>query len=211
MLDAGRIAGERVVFATTREALSVAIERRPDGDVLWLEPGVPACAPWAEGIEEIRDALGLPDAGLAEWALPSITGERDLLLALRDLRALHALRPDHDRLARAATARGLRGICAVSAATVEPGSAIHSRFFAPHFGIPEDAVTGSVHSALAVWLVQAGRLGSRGRAAFTAEQGDVLGRPGRLDVELWREGGRVVRVRVGGRAVTVLSGHIGLP
>jgi PhzF family phenazine biosynthesis protein len=210
MLDAGRIPGPRVVFATTRDVLSVAIEHRPDGAVLWLEPSVPACAPYPESTDEIRRALGLRDADLAAWAAPSLTGERDLLLAVRDLDTLHALGPDHDRLARVGTERGLRGVCAVSAVTVEPGSAIHSRFFAPHFGIPEDIVTGSVHSALAVWLFEAGRLAGEERASFTAEQGDVLGRPGRLAVEVRAEGGRVAGVRVGGRAVTVLAGRLRL-
>ncbi len=39
----------------------------------------------------------------------------------------------------------------------------------------------------------------------------MLGRPGRLRVELWVEGGRPVRVRVGGEAVTVLTGTLRLP
>jgi predicted PhzF superfamily epimerase YddE/YHI9 len=49
---------------------------------------------------------------------------------------------------------------------------------------------------------------SADRAAFTAEQGDGLGRPGRLRVELETTAGRVTRVRVGGQAVTVLSGSL---
>ena len=44
----------------------------------------------------------------------------------------------------------------VSRETVEPCSRSHCRFFAPHYGLPEDIVTGSVHSALAVWLLDAG-------------------------------------------------------
>jgi predicted PhzF superfamily epimerase YddE/YHI9 len=41
-----------------------------------------------------------------------------------------------------------------------------------------------------------------------AEQGDFLGRPGRLAVELHLTGGRPARVRVGGEAVTVLTGRL---
>ena len=72
-------------------------------------------------------------------------------------------------------------------------------------------MTGSVHSSLAVWLFGAGRLPlSGGTASFTAEQGDSLGRPGRLAVELRVAGGRPAAVRVGGRAVTVLAGSMRL-
>ena len=92
-----------------------------------------------------------------------------------------------------------------------PGSRTHSRFFAPHLGIPEDPVTGSVHAAIPVWLWEAGVLRAEGGIArFTAEQGDGLGRPGRLRIELSLEGGRPARVRVGGEAVTVLTGTLRL-
>ena len=46
--------------------------------------------------------------------------------------------------------------------TVEPASVSHCRFFAPTFGIPEDIVTGSVHSPLALWLAEAGVVSLRG-------------------------------------------------
>ena len=106
----------------------------------------------------------------------------------------------------------LRGFCVVARETVEPTSAVHSRFFAPHFGIPEDVVTGSVHSPMAAWLYAAGVVpGTDGRAAFTAEQGDGLGRPGRLSLEVDLSGESVTRVRIGGAAVTVLRGVIRVP
>jgi len=134
------------------------------------------------------------------------------LLPVTNLATLHALRPELGRLAEIGTALRLRAFCLVSPETVEPSSGAHSRFFAPQFGIPEDIVTGSVHSSLAVWLQEAGRLRERdGIAAFTAEQGDVLGRPGRLAVEVHTTEGRASRVRVGGRAVTVLTGRLYLP
>ena len=47
-----------------------------------------------------------------------------------------------------------------------------------------------------------------GRVTFTAEQGDGLGRPGRLQVELTVKAGHAARVRVGGSAVTVLTGTL---
>jgi PhzF family phenazine biosynthesis protein len=97
----------------------------------------------------------------------------------------------------------------VSRETVDPGSGSHCRFFAPHYGIPEDIVTGSVHSSLGVWLLEAGTLpAANGRLVFTAEQGDGLGRPGRLQVELTVKAGHAARVRVGGSAVTVLTGTL---
>ena len=212
LLDAGRVPGERVVFETTQGVLPVVIERRADGPVLWLEPPVPACRRFDRPLPDVLAALGLAPSDLGGWARPAVTPDTDLLLPVDRLAVLHALTPDFARLRDLGTALGLRAFCAVSMETLESTSTAHSRFFAPQFGIPEDIVTGSVHSSLAVWLHEAGRLrGTAGVAAFTAEQGDVLGRPGRLAVELHAKGGRAQRVRVGGRAVTVLTGRLRTP
>jgi PhzF family phenazine biosynthesis protein len=138
-----------------------------------------------------------------------VTPDGDLLLPVRDLATLRALDPDMRRLAALRTAQHARGVGVVSRETVEAGSETHCRFFAPHYGVAEDIVTGSVHSAIGAWLLEAGALPTGdGRVVFTAEQGDGLGRPGRLQVELTVAGGHAARVRVGGRAVTVLSGSL---
>ncbi len=212
LLDAGRVKGDGVVFDTTQGLLRVAVERRPDGAVLWLEPPLPDCAPFQKSLDAVLGALGLPAAKLAAWAQPARTPDTDLLLAVRDLETLRGLEPDSPRLAALGASLGLRAFCLVTRETVDPTSATHCRFFAPQFGIAEDIVTGSVHSSLAVWLLEAGCLPESGDvAAFTAEQGDGLGRPGRLAVEVRRHGGRATGVRVGGRAVIVLSGRLRLP
>ncbi len=71
-----------------------------------------------------------------------------------------------------------------------------SRFFAPAVGIPEDPVTGSSHCTLVPYW--AGRLGRR---TLTARQ--LSPRGGELFLEHAGD-----RVRIGGRAVTFLSGEI---
>ncbi|MBI4591742.1 MAG: PhzF family phenazine biosynthesis protein [Candidatus Rokubacteria bacterium] len=60
--------------------------------------------------------------------------------------------------------------------------------------------------------LNAGLLTATGNVArFQAEQGDFLGRPGRLTLELHVVNGQPARVRVGGQAVTVLAGTIRIP
>ena len=212
LLEAGRVPGSHVTFETPSGPLRVELQRDDRGTLMWLEPPLPACKLFDGDAVEILEVLGLARAGLGGWARPAVTPDGDLLLPVRDLATLRALQPDMSRLAALRTTQHARGVCCVSRETVEAGSGSHSRFFAPHYGIPEDIVTGSVHSSLAVWLLEAGAVSrADGRAVFTAEQGDGLGRPGRLQVELTVAGGRATRVRVGGRAVTVLSGSLRHP
>lgn len=210
LVEADRVTGERVVFETLGGPLPVAIEAGPDGVTFWLEPALPVCTPFAGVLSDLLYYLGMDGCG--PWAPAVLTSERDVLIPAESLARLRALGPDLHGLGTVARAADLRGVCVVAREGVSPGSQTHARFFAPHYGIPEDIVTGSVHAAIPLWLWEAGCLRAPGGVArFTAEQGDVLGRPGRLVIELHVPGGHPVRVRVGGRAVTVLSGHLRLP
>ena len=67
----------------------------------------------------------------------------------------------------------------------------------------EDPVTGSVHASLAMYLHRLGVVPER----FVAEQGDLMGRPGRLYLEAGGQAGND-GPRVGGRAVSVFAGEI---
>ncbi len=79
-----------------------------------------------------------------------------------------------------------------------PGSQVDcvSRYFAPSYGIPEDPVTGSIHSALVPYW--ASRLNKSKVHAYQASQ-----RGGDLFCEHMGE-----RVLIGGRAVKYLTGRI---
>jgi trans-2,3-dihydro-3-hydroxyanthranilate isomerase len=211
LIEAGWLRGDQVRFDTPSGLLRVEITRDDAGVLMWLQPPAPACRPFSGDVAPVLEALGLSRTALGTWARPAVTPDEDLLLPVRDLATLQGLDPDMRRLGALRAGQRARGVCVVSRQTVEPGSGTHCRFFAPHYGLPEDIVTGSVHSALGAWLVEAAALTvSDGRARFIAEQGDGLGRPGRLEVEVTADGARVSRVRVGGRAVTALSGSLRL-
>jgi trans-2,3-dihydro-3-hydroxyanthranilate isomerase len=210
LVESGRLRSDRVGFETLSGSLHASVVAGKSRRLIWLEPRVPELHPFSGQLAHIREALGLSAA--AGWAHAVTTPDHDLLIPVAGLEALQALRPNLVALGEVATHAGLRGICVVSRETVDESSATHCRFFAPHFGIPEDIVTGSVHSSIGIWLFHEGLLHANGALAdFIAEQGDGLGRPGRLRVELQLQEGTVTRVRVGGSAVTVLTGSLAVP
>ena len=115
----------------------------------------------------------------------------DYLVLVKDAGAVRRAAPDFGRLGKI-SARGV----IVTAASDETRFDFVSRFFAPAAGIDEDPVTGSAHSCLApFWQA---RLGKAEMDAFQASA-----RGGVLKVRV--EGNRV---RIGGRAVTVLRGEL---
>ena len=207
--ETGGLTRDRVVFDTLGGLLPVTITSEPEGVMIWLEPALPDCSAYPEPLSPVLEALGLTADGLGAWARPALTGEGDLLIPAAGLGVLKSVSPDMTRLARLGNERRLRGFCLTARETFDPDSLISSRFFAPHYGIPEDPVSGSVHAAIPLWLWEAGLLRADGDVIrFQAEQGNILGRPGQLSVELHLADGRPSRVRVGGQAVIVLSGNL---
>ena len=115
----------------------------------------------------------------------------DYLVELESDDAVHALDPDHARL-RTIPVRGV----IVTSKSSEPEFDFVSRFFAPGSGVDEDPVTGSAHCCLTPhWSSQ---LGKTSMTAFQASKRGGVVRV-RLDGD---------RVKLGGRAVTVLRGEL---
>ncbi len=83
---------------------------------------------------------------------------------------------------------------------------------ARHFGLPpdtyEDPFTGSATGAMAAYCWCHGLIE---KPRFTAQQGHTMGRPGTANVEVIGPAEDIESVRVGGAAVTVLTGVLTLP
>jgi predicted PhzF superfamily epimerase YddE/YHI9 len=99
------------------------------------------------------------------------------------------LKPDFQQLVRANT-RGV--ICTSKSETYD----FVSRFFAPAVGVNEDPVTGSAHTMLIPYWS-----GVLGKNELTAKQVSARG-----GIVFCKNCG--VRVEIGGKAVTYLSGKI---
>ena len=131
------------------------------------------------------------------------------IVPVRDLDALARSRLDSgaaDLLLRDAWARQIYPI------TPGPnGSGVDARvrMYATGVGISEDPATGSAAAALAGYLAR--RVGGDGTHRWRIEQGVEMGRPSRIEAEADVRGGAVTAVRVGGRAVAVSRGMLGMP
>lgn len=132
-----------------------------------------------------------------------------LYVPVRRLHTLFSLKPNFFAMSQFLTNRKLLGMCVFSTETVERTSAVHSRFFAPPVGINEDPVTGSANGPLGVYLFEHGEVQAvDDTVSLVGEQGDPIGRKGRVVIQLRVAGDRVVAVQIGGRAVTVIDGEM---
>jgi PhzF family phenazine biosynthesis protein len=134
-------------------------------------------------------------AGLAEalGAAPKYVGRNqfDYLVEVDAEETVRRLTPNHAALA----ALPVRGVIVTSRADA-PGYDFVSRFFAPGSGVAEDPVTGSAHCALGpFWQA---RLGKSELVGYQASA-----RGGVVRVRVAGD-----RVKLGGKAVTVLRGEL---
>jgi PhzF family phenazine biosynthesis protein len=171
--------GQQARFHTLSGLLTA--DRRGD----WIELDFPAkSATAADAPAELLPALGVRRA--------NFVGKNafDYLVEMESEADLRALSPDHSTLRELP----VRGIIVTARGTGEFDFV--SRFFAPGSGIDEDPVTGSAHTALGPYW--AGRLGKN---EFTAFQASARGGVVRVRVE-------GDRVKLGGQAVTVMTGEL---
>ncbi|WP_188053803.1 PhzF family phenazine biosynthesis isomerase [Sphingosinithalassobacter sp. CS137] len=89
----------------------------------------------------------------------------------------------------------------------EAGREIHLRMFAPLMGIAEDPATGAAAAALAGLLVDQQSPGD-GTHCWVIRQGEAMGRPSTIHLEVDVVEGHPAAVRVGGTAVIVGLGTL---
>ena len=171
----------------------VPVRQSPDGRLAFQAPPLIRSGPVEEALlEEIAASLRIKRTDIldAQWA---DNGPGWVAIELASADAVLALAPG-------ATSEDI-GVFG----PYPPGSpeAFEVRAFTPLInGTGEDPVTGSLNASLAMWLLSSGKA----TAPYTASQGTVLGRRGRVHVTADADGS----IWVGGRARTLISGGIHL-
>lgn len=162
------------------------------------------------GLEE--DEIGAGDADAWPALVPEAVscGLPYLVVPVRSLAAVRRAALDLAAWRRLLSGRWADKVYLVCPEAEGDGVDLHVRMFAPGAGVHEDPATGSAAAALGGYLAAAD--GRRdGSLAWTVEQGLEIGRPSLLRVEAERQAGETVAVRVGGSAVPVLEGRMGIP
>jgi PhzF family phenazine biosynthesis protein len=195
----------QILYLETRSGiLKVLVDCKGKRPWVWLT--LPSChfeQLSSTQMQDLRAALGGPAVNATTAVVDS--HNHDVLISIPHLHQLHGLAPDMTTLAQFGKREGWRGVCVYTTETIESDTDAHLRFFAPQSGIPEDPVTGSVSGPLALYLSQTKATHSdpEPQTFWRFEQGDCLGRAGRLTIELDGQ-----NPKLGGQAVTVLRGEL---
>ncbi len=159
--------------------------------------------------EEVAEALGLTPADLGDTPLQrSSTGLFWMVVPIRTLKASQNIAPDLAKITAISKRCGVSGMATFAQETVNPEATIHTRVFGPAIGIPEDPACGTGNGAISGYMFKYGLVPKGPKVSIRAEQALEMKRPSDIYVELDTDGEKVTRVRVGGQAVTVLTGEI---
>lgn len=123
------------------------------------------------------------------------TGLFTLPICIKSLQLLKNIKPDFEKVKNLCIDLGVGSIHCFTFETIEPKSVYHARNFAPIYGINEDPVTGTANGAVVSYLLKNNEINS---PQVMCEQGDIIGRPGRVFVELKDD-----NVMVGGKAFKI--------
>lgn len=156
---------------------------------------------------QVARALRINVADLVPDSEPQVvsTGTPQGMIMVRSLDILKDLRPNFELLAELEDAYDSFSTHVFTRETFEPGNRAHARHFGANAGVPEDPVTGSATGGMAAYLWRYGHLRE---PSYQVEQGDFVGRAGRVDVEVDGDGDEPRVVRIAGTAVTVFEGAI---
>jgi PhzF family phenazine biosynthesis protein len=207
----GRVAGD----ASSKETIDGCRAIHLEGAVAYMEQREPAYLQ-PEDISRavtrgrIHTSLGAPLGAFVTEHPPIVcsTGNRFLLVAVRDAAALRSLAPLMTEIEAISAELDLIGYYAWAPA--DAGCVATTRMFAPRYGIPEEAGTGMAAGPLGCYLHD--YCGVRANP-LVIEQGAFMSlpSPSRLTVKLELGPGGIQRLFVGGTARHVRTVEVELP
>lgn len=205
-----------VLFELGAGVLPVEIGVDAEGKVtsVFMTQRAPAFGTTVTDARQLAQALSLATDQLDLDAMPARvvdTGIPWFLVPVKDHRALAQVRADPRACSALAQQVGTDLFHAFTQDTGDPGCAARTRHVWWGTVTPgEDPVTGSAIGCIAAYLVGEGVILAAPEAEFAIEQGQEVGRPGKVTARVRAAGGKVTRVQVGGMSVHVGTGEIWL-
>ena len=196
MADKGLISKEKVFQKTKAGVLPVDIDLDETGSVrkVMMTQSKPIYKDIFLDISNLADLLNIKKDYIDD-SLPfqSVsTGLFTLPVCIKNFKILKSIDPNFKKVKEFCKINNIGSLHLFTFDTLEKDSFYHARNFAPIYGINEDPVTGTANGAVCSYLVKNGITDD---SKFICEQGDIIGRSGRINVEIKKD-----LVRVGGRS-----------
>ena len=199
----GEITGEKVItFEEGVGPIQVTVQADEEGkpsQILMRQP-LPQFLDIYEDKQLIADMLSLSLDDLHPTAPVQVvtTGVPFLYIVINSLEAMGKINLRLEIWGKHFKGTKAEQIFVISPETQYDGSTVHSRMFAPAFGIAEDPATGAASGPLGAYLVKYG-LAEAGD--MVSEQGIEMGRPSFINIHIGVDGDTFTDIVIGGECV----------
>jgi len=196
MAESGLISKNKVTQKTKSGTLSVEFDFDTENNIrkVMMIQAKPKLKDIYLDIYRIADSLNISIDGIDQsFPIQKVsTGLFTLPVCVKNLSSLKKINPNFSKIRDLCLKFDMGSFHVFTFETYEKNSVYHSRNFAPLYGINEDPVTGTANGAVCSYLVKNNIVEN---INFICEQGDIIGRPGRVFVDVENN-----KVRVGGIA-----------
>lgn len=195
----------RVLSKTGVGVLPVDIERNGDDIKIIMTQGTPEMGDVLadEHVDGALRALGIRRDDLAD-SLPvqfATTGHGKVVIPIKKNDVLHAIEPDFEALKTLTNKIGHTGYFVLTVQNDDAPYKTHGRMFAPAIGINEDPVTGNGNGPAGLYLSHHGVLKFDDHYSYLGIQGEAMGKPGVIEVRVFKSGDNISKLQVAGSAV----------
>ncbi|MCI3987055.1 PhzF family phenazine biosynthesis isomerase [Bacillus vallismortis] len=192
--------GKTYSIQTKAGTLPVKISEKDGRIHITLEQASPQFKPFTGDRKKLAAALGITEEDFHK-DLPIVFGSTGIwtaIVPLRSLKASKKMRPDNKQFPDVLVDLPKASVHPFTFETVHPDSDLHGRHFSsPYSGTIEDPVTGTASGVMGAYMKQYGHAKQR---EFIIEQGQEIGKDGKVGIEINEEGDQV-KVNMTGTAV----------
>jgi PhzF family phenazine biosynthesis protein len=199
LLEQGRIHPEKYTQETKAGVLQVEIK---DDHSIMMNLNAPLFLDIVSK-EEVADSLNISVNELVDGLPTQVvsTGLRDIMVAIKNLETLNAIKPDFAKVTEISRNYNSIGYHLFTLETLGEAHA-HARNLAPLCGIPEESATGTSNGALASYLFKYRLINRKEASHLVIEQGYSMNKPSEIFVELESNEKNIFGVKVGGKAIS---------
>lgn len=192
-----------IKFETLSGILTCSRERNN----YYMQLPIPKISIYKNSSDELLKILGLKINQYNKDLPLVIANHETCYINVNNLKILRNSEPDFNALLKLSKRKKeFRNIVVYTLETFEKNNSAHSRCFAPYCGINEDPVTGSTNGPLLLVLMRLGLMIQHNKIInVTFEQGDFIGRKGRVNVIFNSVNNELY---ISGKAVTALKGNL---
>jgi trans-2,3-dihydro-3-hydroxyanthranilate isomerase len=178
--------GEKVVCDQETKAGILPVEiiyRQKNIDKIMMTQQKPIFKGIHYRIKTIAKTLHISESDI-DSSLPKqivSTGLFTLPICVKSLNVLQFMKPNFESVKTVCKTCNVGSIHVFSFDSIKQTSTYHARNFAPLYGINEDPVTGTANGAVCSYLYKNNIVADKN---LICEQGDIMGRPGQVFVEI---------------------------